>query len=274
MARVNLWETQRGRRAKVIGTYNGAEYLVGEWARWLAANGIVHQTPPAAPYTPQQNGVAERYNRVMKEQVLALLADGKLHAKWWAEPAVTVNYLANRVPHRGCTTTPYEAFHAARPDVSHIRVFGCRAWAYTPGDIRHKLQPRSKLGIFLGYGIDKPGYRILFDGKVTVRRDVYFDEDTPRTAAPPVPATGKAPTARPDAHFPDEYDSPGAATPATRTPGAVGGAAPIADAVAAAQRLVLPGTTANSLGGGADREEADSSSGSETSAGESHADVA
>ena len=60
--------------------------------------------------------------------MLELLADSGLDAKYWAEPAVTVNYLSNRVPQRHCDGTPYEAVHGSKPEVGHLRVFGCRAW--------------------------------------------------------------------------------------------------------------------------------------------------
>lgn len=148
MARVHLWETQTGRRAQVIGTDNGEEYLGEPWSRRIAGKGSTHQA--TAPCTSKQNGGAERYNSVLTKRVMALLADSKLHSKSWAEVAVTVKYLAIHVPHRGCESTPYEAFHNKRLDIFHILVCRCQAWAYTPRDMRHKLQPRSKLGIFMG----------------------------------------------------------------------------------------------------------------------------
>lgn len=220
----------------MIGTDGGADYLGERRTRWIALKGIVHQT--TAPYTPQQNGVAERYNRVLTERVMALLADSKLPAKWWAEAVVTANYLSNRVPHRGCDTTPYEAFHNARPDVSHLRVFGCKAWAYTPGDVRCKLQPLSKLGIIVGYGNNQSGYRILWDGKVTVCRDVNFDEACHSGEPAPASAAAPAPTPQP-ARFPFERGSqPDAAGPALAPTVASGASDRIADAVPATKRLV------------------------------------
>lgn len=87
---------------------------------------------------------------------------------------MTVNYLANRVPQRNQDVTPYGAFYNKRPDVSHLRTFGCRAWVYTPKDIRGKLQPRAQVGLFRGYGKDQKGYRVLVKGRVISSRDVKF----------------------------------------------------------------------------------------------------
>jgi transposase InsO family protein len=50
------WQRQTGRKVKCIRTYRGTEYK-GSFAGFLQREGIVHQT--SAPYTPEQNGVAE-----------------------------------------------------------------------------------------------------------------------------------------------------------------------------------------------------------------------
>ena len=43
--------------------------------------GIIHET--TAPYTPQQNGVAERKNRVLKEMVNSMLSYSGLSKGFW-----------------------------------------------------------------------------------------------------------------------------------------------------------------------------------------------
>jgi transposase InsO family protein len=44
---------------KAIRTDNGTEFM-GEFATIIKNNGIVHQTTD--PYSPQSNGIIERYN--------------------------------------------------------------------------------------------------------------------------------------------------------------------------------------------------------------------
>lgn len=119
------------------------------------------------------------------ERLLAMMADSGLDQQWWAEAALTANYLSNRVPLRGESMTPFEAFYGLQPNVSHLRVFGCPAWDYTPKQIRRKMQPRAKQGIFLGYGINQSGYRVSIDGKVGSYRDVTFDETHGPKDSPP-----------------------------------------------------------------------------------------
>jgi len=208
MAVVARWETQTGHRVRVIRSDNGLEYTGGDWPAWLAAKGIQHQT--TTRYTPQSNGVAERYNRVVAELTVAALAGCNLDGKFWGEAAVTVNYLGNRVVGRDRPATPYELFYGTRPDVGHLRPFGCRAWIHIPAELRKKLQPRAVAGIFVGYGIDQRGYRVLVGDRVETSRDVWFDE--PR-ALDTVCSTDHASTvpeiatAGPIARFPADLDA-------------------------------------------------------------------
>lgn len=246
---VNLWENQTDKRVKVVCSDGGKEYTGGALTGWLRDKGITHQT--TTPYTPQQNGDAERYNRTVIEQVLALLADSGLDAKYWAEAAVTVNYVSNRVTQRHRDGTPYEAFHGSKPDVGHLRVFGCRAWVRVPGELRRKLDARAVAGTFLGFGFGQKGWRVLVDGRVVTSRDVRFDE-TPIDAGLPADAVQPQHADGADgsvATWPadhDVLDAPGSAR-VSRTPATSGTQSravtlprpgPIADAVSAARHLV------------------------------------
>nr|GEW23329.1 zinc finger, CCHC-type [Tanacetum cinerariifolium] len=56
--------------------------------------GIIHET--TAPYTPQQNGVAERKNRALKKMVNSMLSYSGLSEGFWEEAILTACYLLNR----------------------------------------------------------------------------------------------------------------------------------------------------------------------------------
>ena len=76
--------------------------------------------------TPQQNGVAERLNRTLVETVRSMLIDSKLPHKFWAEALSTATYLRNRSPTKAIEgMTPHEAWTKEKPQVEHLRVFGC-----------------------------------------------------------------------------------------------------------------------------------------------------
>ena len=54
-----------------LRTDNGGEYLSKQFQNFLRSKGITHET--TNPYTPEQNGVAERMNRTLVESAKAML---------------------------------------------------------------------------------------------------------------------------------------------------------------------------------------------------------
>ena len=97
--------------------------------------------------------------------------------------------MRNRAPAAGRSCTPWEAFFGNKPDVSHLRVFGARAYALQPKELRRKLDSHAISGVMVGYEPNVKGYRILTDdGKVIVAGDVAFDE-TKGGAQRPGPAS-------------------------------------------------------------------------------------
>lgn len=182
---VNLWENQTGYKVQALRTEDGKEYTGGDFTAWRHGKGIQHQR--SAPYTSQHNGMAERYNRTVQERTSALLCDVGLDPKYWAEAATAINTVANMTPQRHQTATPNKMSHGKRPDVSHLRVFGCRAWAYNPARLRRKDDSRGAPAVFVGYPEGTKGYRVLIDGAVVVRRDVLFVEEA-RGAGAGVPS--------------------------------------------------------------------------------------
>ena len=127
---IQLLETQSGRACLAVRTDNGKEYVNAELSAFFASKGIVHQK--AVPYTPEQNGGAERQNRTIMDRVRAMLADADLPAGLWAEAAETANYIRCRSPATNKLKTPWELFHGRKPDVSAMRAFGSVAYAQCP----------------------------------------------------------------------------------------------------------------------------------------------
>ena len=106
---------------KVLRTDNGGEFTSDEFENYLKKEGIVHQ--PTIPKCPEQNGVAERFNRTLVEMVRSMLADSKLPKSF---------YLRNRSPTKPVEgKTPYEAIYGEKPKVGHLKVFGCSAFQKT-----------------------------------------------------------------------------------------------------------------------------------------------
>lgn len=174
-------ENSTGCKLKTLRSDNGGEYTSAEFTDYLKREGIRHEL--TIPRTPEQNGVAERMNRTLVEMVRSMLSDSKAPSRFWAEALSTAAYIRNRCPTKSVEgMTPIEALTGKKPDLTHLRRFGCAAYAHIPKEERQKLNPKTRKCILLGYGMDTKGYR-LYDpirGRVVICRDVIFNEsDTP-----------------------------------------------------------------------------------------------
>ncbi|KAJ9529996.1 hypothetical protein QJQ45_023288, partial [Haematococcus lacustris] len=172
---VQWLETQSGRRLKALRSDNGTEYINQEVMAFLASKGIQHQR--SAPYSPEQNGSAERLNRTMIEKVRCMLYTAGLPARLWTEAVRTANHLRNLSPMRGKGATPWELFFGVKPDISALRVFGATAYAQVPQHMRSKLEGKAVQGVLVGYEMGSKAYRVLVPGgRIIVTKDVVFDE--------------------------------------------------------------------------------------------------
>lgn len=174
---IEYCETQFGRKPKIFRSDRGGEYIGQSLKEYLKNNGIeVQQT---IPYTPEQNGLAERKNRYLMEAVRTMLIDARLSNTYWGEAVMTATYLQNRLPTRTRTKTPYELWFNKRPDISNLKAFGCRAYAHIPKELRKKLHPKARECVLVGYPQGSKGYRLLEKSsrKIFESRDVTFLEE-------------------------------------------------------------------------------------------------
>lgn len=135
---------EAGRSIGTLRTDNGGEYLSRESEDYLKEKDIKHKL--TVPYSPQQNGVAERMNRTLVESARSMIAHAKLPNMYWAEAISTAVYLRNRMPTTAIKETkiPYEKWCGREPNVSHLRVFGCMAYAHVPNSERRKLDKKAQ----------------------------------------------------------------------------------------------------------------------------------
>jgi hypothetical protein len=199
---VALGKARLGEHTSVI-TFRcdgGGEFL-GSFKKYLISQGTQYQQTTRD--TPQQNGISERANRDIGEGVVTALAQSGLPDTFWGEAATAFVHITNRFPTaRLGDKTPYEMWHGDKPDVSHLRVWGCKAYVHIQGDQRTKTQPHTRECAFIGYPEDHKAWS-FWDPKakkVIISRDVVWDETSflypPRVGAPIVPApstTGTSP---------------------------------------------------------------------------------
>jgi hypothetical protein len=137
------------KKVKTLRSDGGGEFCNNEFRDWLANSGIIHQVTP--PYTPQMNGVAERSNRTIVESARSQMYAKAVPLELWGLAIRCAVYVQNRTVSSTSNKTPYEHWYKRKPDISHLRVFGCRVFVHVPDEIRRKLDPKATEGMMMGY---------------------------------------------------------------------------------------------------------------------------
>jgi len=88
-----LIENLSERKIKILRSDNGGEYTSTAFKSHLAKHGIIHQT--SCPYTPQQNGVAERKNRHLMEVARSMMFYTNMPKRFGSDAVMTACYLIN-----------------------------------------------------------------------------------------------------------------------------------------------------------------------------------
>ena len=153
-------ETQLNLKVRKIRTDNGSEFTNKDFTEFSASQGIVHQF--TNPYSPQMNGVAERFNRTLIEGTRSLLADSGLPKTFWAEMANTFTYVKNRSGHSKLGgQTPISKFLGKTPSVRHLKIIGAKCTVLkTPLKQGGKLDPKGWSVTLVGYANHTKGYRV------------------------------------------------------------------------------------------------------------------
>jgi transposase InsO family protein len=87
-------EKQTEKKVKLLRVDIGIEFCSNEFNDYCSDECIIiHHT---IPYTPQQNGVAERMNNTIISRANCLLSNACMSRHFWAEAASTTGYLINR----------------------------------------------------------------------------------------------------------------------------------------------------------------------------------
>uniref|UniRef100_A0A803MSQ1 Integrase catalytic domain-containing protein n=1 Tax=Chenopodium quinoa TaxID=63459 RepID=A0A803MSQ1_CHEQI len=134
-----LVENQSGRHIIALRTDRGGEFVSDQFNAFCDEHGIRRDL--TAPYTPEQNGVAERKNRTVVEMARSMLKAKGLPNKFWREAMSTSVYaLVNN---------------------------------------RSKLDDKPDKCIFIGYCSQFKAYHLYnpVSGKVIISRNVVFNEE-------------------------------------------------------------------------------------------------
>src|SRR5436190_3165166 len=86
-----------------------------------------------------------------------MLAESGLPLQFWGEALSSLVHVRNRCPTSSIKgATPYELWHNKKPDLSHLRIWGCTAYVHVQKDKRRQLGSHMEKCVFIGY---PPGYK-------------------------------------------------------------------------------------------------------------------
>ncbi|SCZ95651.1 BZ3500_MvSof-1268-A1-R1_C118g00644 [Microbotryum saponariae] len=139
LARRSGVRDERGLR--ILRTDNGGEYRSNAFTEFCKSKGIRRQY--SIPYTPQQNGRAERVNLSIVEGVLALLADAPLAKQ-----------------------TPESVWNGQRTTATALHPFGLHSLAHGRPGPSQQARPKAARVIFTGYDLASKAFR-FFDHSIT-----------------------------------------------------------------------------------------------------------
>ena len=86
--------------------------------------------------------------------------------------------MQNRLSHSALgLKTPKKMYTRKKPEVNHLKIFGCPVYVHIPKEKITKLDPSGKKGIFVGYCEVSKAFRIYISGfhHIDISRDVTFD---------------------------------------------------------------------------------------------------
>ncbi|GJZ59209.1 retrovirus-related pol polyprotein from transposon TNT 1-94 [Tanacetum coccineum] len=131
--------------------------------------------------TPQQNGVVKRQNCTLVEAARTMLTFSKASMFLWAEVVATACYTQNRsLVYTRHNKTSYELVHDKKRDLIFLRVFGALCYPTNDSEDLGKLSPIVDIGIFIGYALNRKGYRIYNKRTRRIMETIHvqFDELT------------------------------------------------------------------------------------------------
>src|SRR6266480_6278611 len=135
---------------------DGETLLSSNLNTWASKKGIVIEQ--SAPYTPAQNGAAERLGKEIVVKARAMRIGSNLPENLWPETVKTVGYLLNHTLSKTLTwKSPLQILQLVlsqekEQSLDHLRIFGCRTYA-----LRHKIprtqktKPQAHIGYLVGY---------------------------------------------------------------------------------------------------------------------------
>lgn len=163
-------------KIKAIKSDSGTEYRNAGFIDFCTQNGV--ELRRTMVKTPEQNGIAERLNRSIKEGATTLLLQSNLPVSFWPHAISYYIHSKNISPSSAVNyQIQHHLFFGEPPRYTDLRVFGCKTFCHKT-ETKHKFDSRAAVGYLVGYPHDRRGYSIYVPetNKIVDSRDVKFVE--------------------------------------------------------------------------------------------------
>jgi hypothetical protein len=164
-----------GKYPKQIRCDNAPEYT-STLRKLIKPMGIL--LAPVAPYSPEQNGEAERVNRTLGDMARTMLHESRMPRMFWGYAYQTAGYIYNRIPNSKVKTCPLKMLYKIEPDPNSLYPFGAEALVQIPSERRTKLDERAQHARLIGYPAAGAGWLVysLRERRIIHSTSVIFPE--------------------------------------------------------------------------------------------------
>jgi hypothetical protein len=158
----------------------------------------------------QENGRAEWFIQIIAEKAQAICLEACLPQNWWEFAVNYAVHVYTHIPLKFSSSdykTLFKKLHHTKPDVAHLRVFGCGAYVFLPKDVQsNNLSPRSELMTFIGISEGTKGYIFMRspNNNIFTAIQALFDE----TLCPTMRCLGYTPVGLPPDDLQGEHNGP------------------------------------------------------------------
>ena len=147
--------TQFNTKVKRLHSDHGGEYLSAEFMKYLKSKGTERRV--TMHDTPEHNGVAERLNWTLVEQVCAMMHASSMPKSLWGEAVMHVTWVKNRTStHQLSKKMPYEMLYQKKPNLKNVPVWGCRVKVHDTSGM--KLDMWARDGHWVGFDPESDGH--------------------------------------------------------------------------------------------------------------------
>ncbi|GJY75087.1 retrovirus-related pol polyprotein from transposon TNT 1-94 [Tanacetum coccineum] len=181
MSFIKRVENQNDIKVKQLRTDNGTEFRNSILVNFCDERGISQNF--SSPYTPKQNGVAERRNRTLIEAARTMLLGYVFSKQYWTEARIS--------------------------NINFLHVFGCPVYIHNHKDHLGKFDEKVDDGYLLGYSLVSKAFRV-FNTRRQQTEETYhitFDE-SPDAIKFSKPSIDNINIAKNKRYPPDEYLHP------------------------------------------------------------------